>query len=131
MESRSTTSRVFRPRLRTLLVAVVLIGILLAAVVREVRFRAELQLQRELAEANFQTAQAAVDRYFTQVAEQAAAPRPQNDELRRQLLMRSLEFYQGMESKASSPEERARILDRMQQIRTKLEPEEQDHEGPP
>jgi type II secretory pathway pseudopilin PulG len=114
-----------------LLVAVVLIGILLAAVVREVRFRAELRLQRELAEANFQTAQAAVDRYLTQVAEQAAVPRPQNDELRRQLLTRSLECYQGVESKASSPEERARILDRMQQIRTKLEPEEQGNEGPP
>jgi hypothetical protein len=116
--------------LRTLLVAVAVVGLLLAVVVRELRFRAELQLARESAEANFQKARAAVDRYVTQVAEQSAAPRPQIDELHRELLERSLKFYQGMESKASSPEDRARILDRMQQIRTKLEREELGDDGP-
>ena len=131
MESRSARSRVFRPRLRTLLVAVALVGLLLAVVVREARFRAELQRERERAEANFQKARAAVDQYFTRVAEQSAAPGPQNDQLRRELLEASLKFYQGMESKAASPEERARILDRMQQIRTKLRREGQDEDGPP
>ncbi len=118
MESRSTRSRVFRPRLRTLLVAVALVGLLLAVVVREARFRAELQQERARAEANFQKARSAV-------------PGPQNDRLRRDLLERSLKFYQGMELKDSSSEERERILDRMHQIRTRLEPEEQGDDGPP
>jgi len=131
MESRSARSCVFRPRLRTLLVAVALVGLLLAAVVREARFRAERQGERERAEANFQKARAAVDQYLTRVAEQSAAPGPQNDKLRRELLEQSLKFYQGMESKAATPEERGRILDRMQQIRTELEREEQGDDGPP
>jgi hypothetical protein len=66
-------------------------------------------------------ARAAVDRYFTQVAEQSAIPGPQQDERRQDLLERSLKFYQGTESEVSTPEEKARILNRMQQIRTKLE----------
>jgi hypothetical protein len=130
MEPTFLRSRLFRPRLRTLLVAVALVGLLLAVVVRDIRLRAELQLARERAEAEFQMAQAAVDRYFTQVAEQSAAPGRQNDELRRKLLEQSLKFYQRMESKAATPEERARILDRMEQIRTKLDREEQGHDGP-
>jgi type II secretory pathway pseudopilin PulG len=121
----------FRPRLRTLLVAVALVGLLLAVVVREVRFSEELQRERERAEANFQMARAAVDQYFTRVAEQSAAPRPQNDKLRRELLEQSLKFYEGMESKAASPEERTKFLERMQRIRTKLEHEEQSDGGPP
>jgi hypothetical protein len=121
MESRSAKSRVLRPRLRTLLVAVALGALLLAMVVREARFRSELERERARAMANHQMAQAAVDRYFTQVAEQSAAPRPQQDQRRRELLERSLKFYQGSESEVSTPEVRARILDRMQQIRTKLE----------
>ena len=131
MESRSTRSRMFRPRLRTLLVVVALVGLLLAVVVREARLRIELQRERARADANFEKARAAVDQYYTQVAEQLAAPGPQNDQLRRELWDQSLKFYQGMESKASSPEERARILDRMQQIRTKLEREERSDDGPP
>jgi eukaryotic-like serine/threonine-protein kinase len=123
MESRSTRSRVFRLRLRTLLVAVALVGFLLAVVVREAHFRTQLQRERARAEANFQMARAAVDRYLTQVAEQSAAPEPQNDELRRDLLERTLKFYQGIESKASSPQERTRLADRMQQIRSKRERE--------
>jgi type II secretory pathway pseudopilin PulG len=117
--------------LRTLLVAVALVGLLLAVVVREVRFRADLQLERELAEANFQKARAAVDQYLTRVAEQSAAPGPQNDERRREILERSLKFYQGMQSKAATPEERAGILGRMQQIRTKLDREPHGDDGPP
>ena len=131
MESRSTRSRVFRPRLRTLLVAVALVGLLLAVVVREARLRIELQRERARAEANFDKARAAADQYYTQVAAQSAAPGPQHDQLRRELWERCLKFYQGMESKASSPEERARILDRMQQIRTTLERQEQGDDGPP
>ena len=131
MKSRSTRSRVFRPRLRTLLGAVALVGLLLAVVVREARLRIELQRERARALANFEKARAAVDQYYTQVAEQLAAPGPQNDKIRRELWERSLKFYQGMELKASSPEERARILDRMQQIRTKLDPQEQRDDWPP
>jgi type II secretory pathway pseudopilin PulG len=131
MESRPTRSRVLRPRLRNLLVAAALVALLLTVVVREARFRAQLQRERVRAEANFQMAQAAVDQYYTRVAEQSAAPGPQDDRLRRELLERSLKFYQGRESKASSPEERARILDRMRQIRTELEREEQSNGGPP
>jgi hypothetical protein len=117
--------------LRTLLVAVALVGLLLAVVDREVRFRAELQRERARAEANFQMARAAVDQYFFQVAEQSSAPGPQNDRLRRELLESSLRFYQARESKASSPEERARVLDRMRQIRAELEREEQSDGGQP
>ena len=131
MEPTSTSSTCFAPDCGTLLVAVLLLGVLFAAVVRELRFRAELQLARERAQADFQKAQAAVDQYFTQVAEKSAVPGPQNDEPRRELFERSLKFYQGMESKASSPEEKARILDRMQQIQTKLEHEEPGDKGPP
>jgi hypothetical protein len=43
MESRSAKFRVLRARLRTLLVAVALGAVLLAMVVREARFRSELQ----------------------------------------------------------------------------------------
>lgn len=131
MELRSTRSRVFRPRVRALLVAVALLGLLLAAAVREARFRAELRRERERAEADFQAAQAAVARLYTQVAEQSAAAGPQHDQQGRELLERSLNFYQGMESKASSPEERVRILVRMQQIRTKHEREKKGDGGPP
>jgi hypothetical protein len=117
--------------LRTLLVAVALISLLLAVVVREIHFRAELRRERARAEANLQKARAVVDQYLTQVAEQSTAPGRPNDHLGRELLARSLKFYQGMESKASSPQERARIIDRMEQIRTRLEREEQSDDGPP
>jgi type II secretory pathway pseudopilin PulG len=131
MESRSTRSRVFRPRLRTLLIAVALVGLLLAVVVREARLRIELQRERARAEANFEKARAAVDQYYTQATERLSAPGAQNDKLHRELLEQSLKFYEGMESKASSPEERAKSLERMQQIRTKLEREERSDDGPP
>ena len=131
MESRSTGSLVFRPRVRGLLVAVALAGLLLAAAVREARYRAELRQARERAEADSQTAQAAVNRLYTQVAEQSAAAGAQHHQQVRELLERSLRYYQGMESKASSPEERARILDSMQQIRTELEREKEADGGPP
>src|SRR5437764_15288787 len=98
MEWTSPRSRLFRPRLRTRLVAVALFGLLLSVVVRELHHRAELQLARELAKANFQKARAAVDQYLTQVAEQSTAPGPQNERLRRRLLEQSVMFYQAMES---------------------------------
>jgi type II secretory pathway pseudopilin PulG len=84
--------------LRTLLVAVALVGLFLAVVVREARFRAERRREQARAEADFQMARAAVDQYYTQVVEQSAAPGPQNDQLRRELLERSLKFYEGIES---------------------------------
>jgi hypothetical protein len=108
---------------------VAIVALLLAVVAREARLRVELQRERDRAEANLQKARAAVDQLYTQIAERSVATGPQNDQLRRELLERALKFYQGMESKASSSEERARILDRMQQIRAKLEDEEQGNKG--
>jgi hypothetical protein len=128
MESKSTESRVLRFRLRTLLVAVAFMGLLFAGIAREIHLRAELERERARAEANLDKARAAVDRYLTEVAERSTAV-PRNDDLRRKVLERSLDFYQGFESKASSPEERARVLDRLQQIRAKLERNERSDQG--
>ena len=63
----------------------------------------------------------AVDQFYTQVAEQSVANGPRNAEQRRALLERSLEFYRGMESKASSPKERARVRVRVEQLRTQID----------
>jgi type II secretory pathway pseudopilin PulG len=121
MESKSTSSRPFRFRLRTLLIVVAVFGLLLAVVVREVHLRAELQRERASAEANFWAAQAAVDQFYTQAADRTAATGPQNDQLRRELLERTERFYRGMESKASSADEKVRAFDRARQLRIKLE----------
>jgi type II secretory pathway pseudopilin PulG len=110
--------------LRTLLVAIALVGLVLALVAREAHFRAELRRERTRALANLQMARVAVDQYLTQVAEQSVADGSRDGEPQRELLEQSLRFYREMESKASSPQERARINDRMQQIRTKLEDKE-------
>jgi hypothetical protein len=80
MESRSARSREIRRRLRTLLVVVALGALLLVMVAREARFRSELERERARAEANHRMARAAVDRYFTQVEEQSAAPGRQQDQ---------------------------------------------------
>jgi hypothetical protein len=55
------------------------------------------------------------------VAQQSVAGAPAQDQLRRQLLQQTLKFYEGVESSSSSPEERARVRDRAQRVRTKLE----------
>jgi tetratricopeptide (TPR) repeat protein len=77
----------------------------IAGVVLEWR-RAELNAkaearQRELAEANFQTARAVVDRMLTRVANDLA-DEPRMEQLRRKLLEDALSFYQGfLKQKAS------------------------------
>jgi hypothetical protein len=129
MESTSTSSCSFRFRLRTLVILIGLVSLVLAFVAREAHLRDELRLERARADANLQKARAALDLYYTQVAERSAATSPQNDQFRRGLLERTLEFYQGMESKASSPEERTRILERMNRIRMELEQEERTDNG--
>ena len=131
MEPRTARSRVLRPRLRTLLIVVALASLPLVVVVRELRYRAALQVEQERAEANFRMARAAVDQYLAQVAERSAAPGPQIDKTRRDLLERSLRFYEGMESKASSPDERAKVRDRMEKIRTELQRDQHADEGSP
>jgi hypothetical protein len=117
--------------LRTLLIVVALASLPLVVVVRELRYRAALQVEQERAEANFRMARAAVDQYLAQVAERSAAPGPQIDKTRRDLLERSLRFYEGMESKASSPDERAKVRDRMEKIRTELQRDQHADEGSP
>ena len=57
---------------------------------------------------------------FTQIEEQRTAAGTPRAELQRELLKRALRFYEGMESRASSPEERTRVLERAKQIRSKL-----------
>jgi hypothetical protein len=61
-----------------------------------------------------------VDQLHTQVAARSAAAGTLSAEPRREALERALEFYQGMESKASSPEVRTRALERARQIQSKL-----------
>src|SRR5262245_5188217 len=94
--SMTPRSRLIRFRLRTMMVAVALLGLLSAAIVqtvrleravaREARIQAELYLERARAEANFQKARAAVDQMMTQVAEQPAAAGTQIENRRRELL---------------------------------------------
>jgi hypothetical protein len=61
-----------------------------------------------------------VDQLYTQVAEQSAAAGTPSADLRRTLLEQALKFYHGFESRASSPEERARARDTVRQIRSRL-----------
>jgi hypothetical protein len=117
--------------LRTLLVVVALASLPLVVVVRELRHRAELQRQHELAEADFRMAQAAVDQYFTQLAEQSADSGPRNDELRGKLLEQSLKFYEGAETNATTPEEKAKADDRIRRIRKELDRDQQSDPGQP
>jgi hypothetical protein len=120
MESKPTQSRAIRFRLRTLLVVVALVGLFVAFVARELHLRNELQRERARAAANLQKARAAMDQYFTVVAQQSVAGGHAQDELRRHLLQQTLKFYEGAESKASTSEERTKIRNRAQRLRTRL-----------
>jgi hypothetical protein len=129
METNPKNSRSFRFRLSTLLVVVALVGLILAAVVREVQHRDELRHERDRAQVNLDKARAAVDQLYTVVAERSAAEGPQNAELQREFLEQSLNFYRQLESKASTPEEKASFLDRMKPIQRELEITEPGDEG--
>jgi Tfp pilus assembly protein PilE len=115
--------------LRTLLVVVAVVSILVAVVAREAQLRLELERERARAEANLQKARAVWDLFYTERAEQLVTPGPRNDELRRETLERAMEFYQGMESRASSPEERASIHNKMEEIDKELSDPEPTREG--
>jgi type II secretory pathway pseudopilin PulG len=129
VEATSETSRRFYFRLRTLLVAIGLAGLLLALVAHELRLRSELQRERDRAEANSRLARAAVDQFYTQVAAQSVAKEPQGDQIRREVLERALKFYEGMPAAASSPAQKAKALDRIQRIRTELDFKDQSTKG--
>jgi hypothetical protein len=97
--------RIFRLRLRVLLVVVAFVGLLLTVIVQTVRLeQAAAREARLRAEANVQRAMAlhAVDELFTQVANQSAAADTPSAAVRRDLLKRASRFYQGMESQDSS-----------------------------
>jgi type II secretory pathway pseudopilin PulG len=112
----TTVPRMLRFRLRSLLVVIALVGLLLAVILQTVRLEQaasrEARLRAEL--------RSTVDQLFTQVANQSAGGGTPSAEMRRELLERSLKFYQGMETKASSPEARTKALERVRQIRSKL-----------
>jgi type II secretory pathway pseudopilin PulG len=114
--------------LRTLLAVVAVVGLLLAVVVREAHFRAELQRERARAEANFRAAQAAVDQFYAQVAEQWAATGPHDDQLRRESSERTARSDRGKGPRASSPDEKTKALDRVQGLRSKPEGKERSED---
>jgi len=126
MRPSSTISRVLSCRLRSFLVVIAVLGLSSTAILqiirleraasRETLLRAELLRERARAESNSQKALAAVDQLLTLVAERSAASAGQ----RHESLERALRFYQRMESKASSPEEKTRVLERVKQIRSVL-----------
>jgi hypothetical protein len=130
MEPRTTVSRVLRFRLRSLLVVIAFLGLLLTVIMqavrleraatREARLREELLRERARAEANLEKARAALDQFLTRVAEESAAAGAPGAGPRRESLEQALKFYQGMETRASSPEERSRAVERAKQIRSKL-----------
>ena len=124
-------SRLLRVRLRSLLIVIAFLGLVFAVVVqtirlqqaavREARLQVELQQQKHLADASAQKARAVADQMLTQVAQQMAPPDEPRADMSRDSLKRSLKFYQGMESNASTPEARARASERVKQIRSQIE----------
>jgi hypothetical protein len=104
-----------------LLVVIALMGLLIAFVAREFHHRAELERERARAMENYERARAAVDLYFSQVAAQSAATGDQSAQTDRAFLEQTLQFYLRAESAAASPDEKARIRDRMLQIQRKLQ----------
>jgi hypothetical protein len=130
MSPKSTLSREFQFRPRSLVVAIAFIGLLVAAVVQTVRLeraksreavlRSELSRERDRAESNRQKALAAVDALFTRVEDEWTAPGTSRARQTRELLEQALKFYERMGSGASSPEDRTRALERVRQIRSQL-----------
>lgn len=130
MKPRTPVSRVLRLRPKSLLVGIAFLGLLLTviwqsvrlerAASREARLQAELLRERARAESNFQKALTAVDQLYTGFSGRSAAAGTRNEQPRRELLEPALKFYQGMESKASSPAVRTRALERVRQIRSIL-----------
>ena len=130
MNPKSTLSREFQFQPRSLVLAIALVGLLLAGIVQTVRLeraksreaivRSELSRERDRAESNRQKALAAVDALFARVEDELTAPGSSRARLTRELLEQALKYYERMGSGASSPEDRTRALERVRQIRSQL-----------
>ena len=94
-----------------------------AAAARERRTAQDAVRERQRAEANLRTAREAVDKLFTNVAQQLVN-KPHMEQIRRRLLEDSLEFYQGfLKQRSSDPEmrhETARAYSRVGHIHNTL-----------
>jgi type II secretory pathway component PulL len=119
-----------RIRLRTIVVAIAFLGLIFAVFVQTVqlqrtkaRLQAEFALEAARAQARYQQARAAVDQMSTQLAEQEADVGTLSSSMSRDSLKRTLEFYEGMQKNASTPEARARAGERVRQIRQQLDGE--------
>ena len=129
-EPSTTESPVLRVRLRTLMVAIAILGLVFAVFVQtvqrqrmEARLREDVALARAQADANFLRAQAAVDQYFSKAAEQASDGGEATKDMRRDSLDQTLKFYESAESNASTPEAKASARERVKQIRSQLDGE--------
>jgi hypothetical protein len=111
MKTQFAASRLFRFRLRTLLVVVAFVSLAVTVLVqgiqlkhaaaRQAQLQAELHLERARAEANYLKAREAVDQLFTRMAEQSPAAVPPSKSLRDALQEEAREFPH--ESKAEAP----------------------------
>src|SRR5262245_24145588 len=126
-----TRSRPLRFRVRTLLVAVALVGLVGAPAASGLDFRAVLQRERDGAGADLQKARAAADLYIAEVAARSVSSGGRDDRARRELLEGGLRSYEATEPRVASPEARARILDRIRQVRTELQDKGWGDEGDP
>jgi hypothetical protein len=131
MESKSRFSHPLSFRLRSISVVMAFLGLLSMITLQTVRLersakreallRAELQAERDRAEASSQKARAAMDQLYVQIAQEwTSRDTPRSSELQRELLERTLRFYEGTESKPSSPEDATRLHERLRQIRSVL-----------
>ena len=130
MSPKSKLSREFQFQTRSLVLAIALVGLLLAGIVQTVRLerakareaivRSELSRERDRAESNRQKALAAVDALFARVEDELTADGSARARLTRELLEQALKYYERMGSGAPSPEDRTRALERVRQIRSQL-----------
>ncbi len=92
----------------------VLVGVSVAAVlalaIMGLAYNARLQRERDTAQANFQMALDAVDRYYNKVSENTLLNTPRMEPLRRQLLETAQEFYERfVRERANDPEARVQL----------------------
>src|SRR5262249_6917218 len=84
---------------------------------REAKLRAQAQAAQAKAEANFAKARAAVDEYFTRVSESRLQQVPGMQELRRELLLAALSFYQDfLKERADDPGVRVGLADAYRRV---------------
>jgi hypothetical protein len=128
----TTLSGVLQVRLRTLVWAIIFLGLVFAVVVQtarrqqtEARLRADLALAQAQADANLQHARVAVDQYLTNATDQMNDGGESSKDMQRDSLERTLKFYESAESNESTPEARAKARERARQIRSQLDGEPQ------